>query len=158
VTSGKDRLLRQAPSIRRARGQAVKHAGGSRRPSQWGARSSSIGPGDPCRPFCWGPHRTSHQGAAWECLHHHLQGQRGPCEGEERRHDPGNFSFSLILSICTHPLPRERNIQTQTHTRTLHQRLGSLIPLSPICNPYCKPSARAQAPQTGRRDILPEPV
>jgi hypothetical protein len=62
------------------------------------AHHPSYGPADLHRPFHWGARRTSHQGAAWEHLRRHLQGQQGPCEEEERRHDPGDLFFSLSLS------------------------------------------------------------
>jgi hypothetical protein len=171
MTSRKHKQLQHALAIHCAEAQAMKRAEGSRHPSRWGARRPSCVPADPRRPFLWGARRTSHSGSAWESLRRHLQSPRGPCKGEERRHDPGDlFSPSISLSISS-PFPftykRGREtirqgdgtfFQTHIHIRILHQRPGSPVPLSSICNPYCKPSARAQAARTGRMDILPEPV
>jgi hypothetical protein len=161
MTSKKDRQLRQAS------GQAVKRAGGARRPScgQQIRAARSVGPH---AARCTRARHGSASVIIYRASGAHTKNRRGGTI-------PGislspSLSLSLYLSLVSTPFPLTykggrgtpwpggRNSHTHVHMRALHQRLGSPFTLSPVCNPYCKLSARAQAAQTGRRDILPEPV
>jgi hypothetical protein len=117
---------------------------------------------------CWGARRLTCQGAAQG--HPIVIYRASGARMKERRSSTASGILLYLLHLSpVYPAPSLRpikgkgrpswgregsNSRTNTHSHALHQRLGSLFPLSPVCNLCCKPTARAQV----ARDVLPERV
>ena len=76
---------------------------------------------------------------------------------EETRPEGSRGIPDEMLSLSTRSAHSDRT-DTHEHTHWSSRDLGPPFPLSLACNPYCKLECKSTRAQTGRRDVLSEPI
>jgi len=93
----------------------------------------------------------------------------GQMVGQGRDSPDPHVSFLPSPRVNASPLVYKRGRRTlrrDIHIRTCIREdsntracaVGTLVPLSLVCNPYCKLEYKSTRARTEHRDILPEPV